>query len=1362
MEPRIQLLFLLVVFIQLYIIAAVTDSGDAAALTSLKAVCNNLSATWSGSDPCGDGWVGIACTNSRVTSITLGSMGLEGQVFSDIPSLTELQTLDLSYNKGLTGSLPESIGNLKKLTILILVGCGFTGTIPDTIGNLQQLTMLSLNSNNFGGRIPPSIGNLSNLYWLDLADNQIEGPIPVSNGTTPGLDMLVHTKHFHLGQNQLSGEIPEQIFSSNMALVHVLFDSNNLKGPIPSTLGLVKSLQVIRFDNNSLGGSVPLNLNNLTSLQELYLSNNNLNGPLPYLTGMINLNTLDLSNNRFSTSVIPTWVSSLSSLTTLRMENTQLQGEVPVNLFRLPHLQTVGLKRNQLNGTLVIGVIFSNQLSLIDLQNNLISDFHGTEGYDIRIILADNPICDETGATKTYCEVPQSNSTSLYTTPPNSCLPTTCNSDHISSPTGRCAYPYTGILFFRGILFSDLGNSTIYVVLETSLKHFFQSNTLLVDSVSISNPRMDPSRYFLLNLNIFPYGQDSFNRIGVSTIAFMFSNQSYKPPSSLYGPYFFRGDAYNHFSDPKSSKKSTTSIIIGAAVGGSVLLLLSLLAGVYAFRQKKKAERASLESNPFAHWDVKKSSGSIPQLKGARCFSFEELKKYTNNFSEANDIGSGGYGKVYRGTLPSGELVAIKQAQQGSIQGGLEFKTLIELLSRVHHKNAISLLGFCSERGEQMLIYEYVPNGSLYETLSGKSGIRLDWTRRLKIALGAARGLAYLHELANPPIIHRDIKLTNILLDQRLTAKVADFGLSKPISDSEKGHVTTQVKGTTGCLDPEYYMTQQLTEKSDVYSFGVLLLELVAGRRTIEGGKYIVREVRMALDKTKDLYSLHQILDPAIVDVSLKGFEKFVDLAMSCVEELGADRPTMGEVVKEIENIMPIAGINPNSESSTSSSSYEEASKVNTLHPYSDESLAYGGTFPASKTAFTTKNLVSDKSSYREHSEIAEEAKHRAEVIRLRELTLKGHVESVVKLKGLDIDMAAFDASTMENFLQRWDKEKPVRYTAQQLDDFTSNYSKRLGSGAYGDVYEGRFPNGIKIAVKLLKEKYEGAAKKQFMAEVGTIGITNHINLVRLYGFCYDRNTSALVYEFMENGSLDNYLFAKEEMIEWEKLHVIAVGTAKGIAYLHEECQQRIIHYDIKPANILLDANFLPKVADFGLAKLCDRDNTHDSVTGFKGTLGYSAPEFFLRNHPITYKCDVYSFGMLLFEIVGRRKNKVSSSSESLDWFPKVVLDKYQKGELVELIKSYGIKKEDMERAERMSVVALWCVQDSPGARPPMSAVVKMLEGGVEIMLPPKPTHLLFSSWGASAVKPPNATNGSSSSSSEESTSYWYKETTSC
>ncbi|XP_031270684.1 rust resistance kinase Lr10-like [Pistacia vera] len=351
-------------------------------------------------------------------------------------------------------------------------------------------------------------------------------------------------------------------------------------------------------------------------------------------------------------------------------------------------------------------------------------------------------------------------------------------------------------------------------------------------------------------------------------------------------------------------------------------------------------------------------------------------------------------------------------------------------------------------------------------------------------------------------------------------------------------------------------------------------------------------------------------------------------------------------------------------------------------------------------------------------------------------------------------------APTMENFLQEMAKEKPVRFTAQQLFSFTNNYSNRLGSGGFGSVYKGQFPNGVKIAVKVLKRSEDRRAEdEQFMAEIGTIGRTYHINLVRLYGFCHDQYMSALVYEYMENGSLDKYLFKETQTIEWEKLHEIAIGTARGLAYLHEECEQRIIHYDIKPGNILLDSAFIPRVGDFGLAKLCNRDNTHVTLTGYRGTPGYSAPEFLLKNHPITHKCDVYSFGMVLFEIIGRRKNASVGSTDSLDWFPKHVWEEYEKGELGAVTLACGIEEKEKEKAERMSKVALWCVQDSPEGRPPMSAVVKMLEGGVEIVAPPKPFQYLFS-LGMAQHQSKETTDGSSYSTSEESQSRWYKETT--
>jgi len=192
----------------------------------------------------------------------------------------------------------------------------------------------------------------------------------------------------------------------------------------------------------------------------------------------------------------------------------------------------------------------------------------------------------------------------------------------------------------------------------------------------------------------------------------------------------------------------------------------------------------------------------------------------------------------------------------------------------------------------------------------GKRGVNLDWKNRLRIAIGSAKGLAYLHELADPPIIHRDIKSTNILLDESLNAKVADFGLSKLVSDTQKGHVSTQVKGTLGYLDPEYYMTQQLSEKSDVYSFGVVLLELVTASQPIEKGRYIVREIRTAIDQyDQEYYGLKGLIDPKIRDsAKLIGFRRFIQLAMECVEESAVDRPTMNDVVKELEIIIQNEG----------------------------------------------------------------------------------------------------------------------------------------------------------------------------------------------------------------------------------------------------------------------------------------------------------------------------------------------------------------------------------------------------------------------------------------------------------------------
>ncbi|CAJ1941593.1 unnamed protein product [Sphenostylis stenocarpa] len=888
MSERI-LVLLLLVLNYLLVAEGETADEDLATLMSLASTWKNTPPDWVGSDPCEE-WEGIKCKNAHVTSITLASTGLAGQLSGDIGSLSELETLDLSYNKELTGPLPQSMGELTKLSTLILVGCNFNGPIPDTIGNLQELLYLSLNSNSFSGPIPPSIGNLSKLYWLDLAENELRGSIPVSSGDISGLDKLHHAKHFHLGKNKLSGTIHPQLFSSEMALIHLLLESNELEGHIPSTLALVKSLEVVRLDNNSFNGSVPSNIKNLTNVRDLVPAR-------PYWN---ECPQLPVNFKAFSCDSYVATVVSRYYLTQLalvfhgrKMQRTQLQGQVPTSLFELANLQTVVLKDNKINGTLDVGSSYSNRLRLVDLETNSIEIFKQNDAVpNVKIMSAS---------------------------------------------------------------FSDLDNITYYSTLEEYLMRSFKSHFEPVDSVLLSHPRKDSTQYLKLNLQVFPSGQDHFNRTGTLSIGFMLSNQTFKPPTD-FGPFYFLADRYEHFGNyeglTESGKTVNIGIIIGAAVGGLVLLVLLVLAGLYAFRQKKRAEKAIGQSNPFRRWDTVDDKSASPQLKEAKMFSFEDLKKYTKNFSPANDIGSGGFGKVYKGTLPNGQVIAIKRAQKDSMQGKLEFKAEIELLSRVHHKNLVSLLGFCFDQGEQMLVYEYVLNGSLKEALSGKSGIRLDWIRRLKVALGTARGLAYLHELVNPPIIHRDIKSNNILLDDRLNAKVADFGLSKSMVDSEKDHVTTQVKGTMGYLDPEYYMSQQLTEKSDVYSFGVLMLELISARRPLERGKYIVKEFRNALDRTKGLYGLHEYIDPAIGSSSttLVGFDKFVNLTLKCVEESGEGRPKMSEVVSEIENILKSAGANPTEESPSISSSYEEVSRGSSSHPYnSNDTFDLSAGFPYPK-----------------------------------------------------------------------------------------------------------------------------------------------------------------------------------------------------------------------------------------------------------------------------------------------------------------------------------------------------------------------------------------------------------------------------
>ncbi|KAJ9550703.1 hypothetical protein OSB04_014748 [Centaurea solstitialis] len=593
--------------------------------------------------------------------------------------------------------------------------------------------------------------------------------------------------------------------------------------------------------------------------------------------------------------------------------------------------------------------------------------------------------------------------------------------------------------------------------------------------------------------------------------------------------------------------------------------------------------------------DGMESEPSSSSLQPCRRFQFTEIQQATNDFDESLVIGRGGFGKVYKGNVFNGSDVvvaaAIKRLDSSSDQGAPEFWTEVENLSRLRHNNIVSLIGYCYYENEMIVVYEYISDGTLNDHLH-KLGTALSWLQRLNICIGAARGLDYLH--TGQGIIHRDVKSSNILLQESLEAKITDFGLSKadPMNQPST-YVRTGLKGTFGYLDPEYFYTGKLTRKSDVYSFGIVLLEVLCRRpaidTTLDEDQWGL--ARWAQEHIKKVKLVHIIDSDIRGQISPKCLREFVRIAVRCLHNNTKQRCTMAEVVVGLESVLTLQEninnpLQPAGETvfSRMVGMLQLPSRMVDTHPVPSEK----------------ENSASSEHSYKE-----------------------------------------FEPASSSSSLQACH-----HFGFPEIRHATSDFDESLviGHGGSGKVYFGNIINVsgsvVAVAIKRLRST-SGQGAVQFWAEVNILRNFQHRNIVSLIGYCHDGKEMLLVYEYIPNGTLGDHLHTHGTPLSWLQRLNICIGAAHGLLHLHTHTGVGIvdgaIHHDVKSLNILLSESWEAKISDFGLSEIdpMDKPLTYANTT-ITGTFGYLDPACSEVGR-LTKKSDVYAFGVVLLEVLCRR-----------------------------------------------------------------------------------------------------------------------------
>lgn len=775
---------------------------------------------------------------------------LQGKIPPELANLTKLHELYVGYYNSYDGGIPPEIGNLSNLLRLDMSDCGLSGLIPPELGNLKRLDTLFLQVNSLSGLIPPEVGTLMSLKSMDLSNNELTGEIP-------------------------------QAFSKLKELTLLNLFRNKLHGSIPSFIGDLPNLEVLQLWENNFTGGIPQQLGRNGKLFQMDLSSNKLTGFIP--TDLCiggKLQTLILLDNFFF-GPIPEALGSCMSLTRLRMGQNFLNGSIPRGLLNLPKCNLIELQDNYLSGIIPEQTTVTMGLGQLALSNNRLSgplpasigNFSGLQTLLLNGNEFTGSIPPQIGSLKHLSKMDFSSNRFSGAIPPE---------------IGRCKH-----LAFVDLSRNELTGQISSEITKLPILNYLNiSRNHLVGSI----PREIEN---MLSLTSVDFSYNNLSGLVPSTGQFSYFNAtSFVGNAELCGPYL----------SPCRDNSSPTQAHVKGPLSSTfkLLLVIGLLICSMAFAIAAIIKaRALKKDNTSRQWKLT----AFQRLD----FSCEDVLEC---LKEDNIIGKGGAGIVYKGLMPNGQEVAVKRLPgngRGIPSHDHGFKAEIETLGKIRHRHIVRLLGYCSNQETNLLVYEYMPNGSLGELLHGKKGGHLHWDTRYKIALEAAKGLCYLHHDCSPLIVHRDVKSNNILLDSNFEAHVADFGLAKFLQDSGASECMSAIAGSYGYIAPEYAYTLKVDEKSDVYSFGVVLLELVTGRRPVGefgDGVDIVQWVRKMTESTTE--GVPKILDARLSSVPLHEVMHVFYVAMLCVEEQSVERPTMREVVQIISEPPKIKPTNAN------------------------------------------------------------------------------------------------------------------------------------------------------------------------------------------------------------------------------------------------------------------------------------------------------------------------------------------------------------------------------------------------------------------------------------------------------------------